>query len=243
VGYYSPRLRVTQRCANDDLHLDPARLPLDCRQRVTEHEVLRTFVDKRSTAPDEGEAIVSLGRNRAIKSLHVGRGRGASIFDHENDACWLLAYSPTHATGERRDAYDYFQSLAKREVLFPTVEDYLTLRAATTSEQLAELATLCAEAMNEADRNPGVEARLTLSFGGTLAVLIDLIVVETDGDLRQGWVAVAFLDDVTLHARQVLDVVEASLPERADPATLTLTDRFGTRPLTRRELCWTWDSL
>jgi len=117
VGYYSPRLRITGRCASQDLLFDVSQAMLDCRRLVTQHEAVRAFVDKRSVAPDDGEAIVSLSRKRAIKSLHVGRARGATIYDRYNDVCWLLAFSPTHASGERRDAYAYFESLSRRDVL------------------------------------------------------------------------------------------------------------------------------
>jgi hypothetical protein len=157
--------------------------------------------------------------------------------------CWLLAFSATHASGERRDVYSFFEALLRRDELFPTIEDYLILDEATTAEQLAELADLCRQAIADANRTPGVEAQLRLMFGGALAALVDFIVIDADTELRQGWVTVRLLEDAPLDVDQVLDIVARSLPADADRSSLRFTDRFGNRTLHWQELCWTWDSI
>lgn len=235
---HSPHLRVTRRCLEDDLGLPTDRLQRDARHYCAEHEALRTFVVKRETAPGTGEPIVDVGKTGSVLSLHVGQGRAATIWDPEADVCWLLAWSATHATGERRDAYQHFMRLDRRGELMPTAEDYEAIDADAVAYIVDGLLDACSDLYKEARANPGIEMSETFENRGAL-ILVDLIVVEQD-EMEEGWLAVTYPRDTPLTPEVALDLCARILPARIPVAEINLASHFGRRPIQPGELIFTW---
>lgn len=235
----SPHLRVTRRCLEDDLKLDSALVERDARHYCNEHDALRTFVIKREGAPGVGEPIVDVGKTGSVLSLHVGQGRAATIFDEENDVCWLLAWSPTHATHEKRDAYQYFMRLDGRGELMPTADDYEVIDTEAISYFADGLAAACAGLYEEARQNAGIEMSETFENRGAL-ILVDVIVVEED-EMEEGWIAITYPRDTPITPEVALDLCARILPTHIPASQLDFAAHFGNRPMAPGELIFTWN--
>lgn len=234
----SPRLRATRRCLRDDLALGEETGARDARSYVVEHDALKTFVTKRSGAPDEGDLVKDVNPRGRVKSLHVGRGRGVTLWDPDNDVCWLLAYSPTHATHERRDVYQYVLWLDSRGELLPTADDYESLDELPDVDFLEQVSDASRGLYEEARTHPGKEASRPFSDGGVLMV-IDLV-VDTEGEYEQGWYSVTFPATTPLAAPDVLDILSRLLPTSVDLDTLELSPDFNGEALTPFQVVWSW---
>lgn len=234
----SPHLRTTRRCAVEDLGLDYVRAARDARYYCADHEVLRTFVVRREGAPGIGEPISGIEPRGSVTSLHIRRGRGATRWDAAEDVCWLLAYSPTHASGEMRDAYEYFLHLYGRRDLLPTADDYESLWEISSEALLDELAELGNALLGDARAAPHTEINGTCDTG-SMMVLIDLMVID-DQECEEGWVAFAFSEDTSLTRSQVFDLLEAMLPENVDLETVQASALFGRREVQWNEIAYTW---
>jgi len=233
-------LRVTRRCVADDLGLPIEHASRDAQHYMREHVAVRTFVELREHAPDVGERVKGVNPYGGIVSLHVGSGRGATYYDAEEDVVWLLAYSATHATHERRDVYQKFMALGERDELLPTQEDYETLETISSVAILDAFEEQCLRAVNEARADPGhTSSSVVLLRNGQrsgIVALVDIHVIE-DGSAEQGWVAFTFSPDTRLGPSQVLDLLDAVLPEGAEPEHAA--DLHG-RPLHHNEVAFTW---
>lgn len=234
----SPHLRVTRRCLEDDLGLDGGYVERDARHYCAQHEALRTFVVKREGGPGVGEPIKDVGKTGSVLSLHVGQGRAATIWDPEADVCWLLAWSPTHATHELRDAYQHFMRLDRRGELMPTVADYEAIDLDAISYIQDGLAAACEGLYDDARSSPGTELSETFENRGAL-ILVDLIVVEED-EMEEGWIAITFPRDTPLTPEVAIDLVARILPRHIPTSELDYADRFGKRPMEQGELIFTW---
>lgn len=236
---HSPHLRVTRRCLVDDLGLNPELLARDARHYCAEHEALKTFVVKREGAPGTGEPIKDVGRTGSVLSLHVGQGRAATIWDEEADVCWLLAWSPTHAIHERRDAYQLFMKLHGRGELMPTADDYEAIDLEAITYIADGLSAACDGMYEEARANPGSEMTQTFENRGAL-ILVDVIVIEED-EMEEGWIAITYPRDTPITAEVALDLCARILPAHIPAHLLTIVDHFGKRPMQPGELIFSWD--
>jgi hypothetical protein len=234
----SPHLRVTQRCLREDLGLDPAFVQRDARHFCSEHEVLRVFVVKREAAPGTGEPVKDAGPRGSCISLHVGRGRGITIWDEAGDVCWLLAYSGTHATHERRDAYQYFMRLDERDELLPTAEDYEALDESAEAFLIDGLVAASQGLYDDARANPGYEFNET--FGSRSSMVVIDLVVEDNEEIEEGWISIGFSRDVPLTPTAALDVISRILPRHIAVESLDFASSFRGRPLRDDELVFTW---
>lgn len=176
-----------------------------------------------------------LGR---VKSLHVGRGRAVTLWDEVNDVCWLMAFSATHATHERRDVYQYVQRLDDRDELLPTADDYEMLSELPDVDFLAEIAAASEGLYEEARTHPGKE--VTRPFGdGDVLMVIDLM-VETEGDYEQGWYSVTFPATTPLEVEDVHDILAQLLPSNVDLTTLEVSADFNGEALMPFQVVWSW---
>lgn len=234
----SPHLRATRRCLEEDLGLEGDLVKRDARHYCAQHGALRAFVVKREGAPGEGEPISDVGKTGSVLSLHVGQGRAATIWDAENDVCWLLAWSPTHATHELRDAYKLFMRLDGREELMPTADDYEAIDLEAISYIQDGLAAACEGIYADARSSPGTEISETFQNRGAL-ILVDVVVVEED-EMEEGWLAITFPRDTPLTPEVALDLVARILPPHIPSSELSFADHFGKRPMVHGELIFTW---
>jgi len=233
-------LRVTRRCLADDLGLPIEEAARDAGKLAREHLAIRTFVTRRSGAPEVGEVIKEVHPYGGVLSLHVGRGRAATLYDTEQDVVWLLAYSATHATHEGRDAYRHFMSLDARGELLPTEEDYETLDGISTVAILDAFEDQCHDLIAQARDQPGREAfgGVTLGDGKASSMVASIEVFLLDkADAEQGWVSFVFHPDTRLSPSQVLDMLAAILPVDVIPEQAA---DFNGRTLRYDELAWTW---
>lgn len=76
------QLRITARC-----EIDLADLGIEAAAAIIEK-----FYEMRAAAPAAGEHIVGL-QQRPCTSLHAGRYRAVTWYDHARDTVWLLATS------------------------------------------------------------------------------------------------------------------------------------------------------
>ena len=201
--------------------------------------MIRAFVNKREGAPGEGEPIHGLEPHGAYLSLHHNRWRSVTRWDASHDVCWLLAFSETHASGERRDAYKYFEFLYGRDELLPTADDYERLEEITSANFIDGIAVLGADLYRSARDHPGTPFAETYG-GGSADVLIDLMVLG-DGTLEEGWIAIGFPFDTSLNEHTALDVIARILPPDIMVAGLERATSFGRRALRHDELVFKWD--
>lgn len=233
-----PHLRVTQRCLEEDLELDPGLAERDARDYCAQHDALRAFVLKREGAPGVGEPTRGIKPFGAWLNLHHGRTRAVTYWDEEEDVCWLVAYSRTHASGEDRDCYNYFVDLGSKGRLGPTTEDYEKLNDRSVLQILDDLAAFGADLFTEARANPGVELNETVSGAG-VSLVIDLVVIEED-NMEEGWISLQFPPDTNMDENDALSLFSRLLP----PEVFKIIDwasSFHDRPLRPDELVFTWD--
>lgn len=171
-------------------------------------------------------------------SLHVGQGRAATIYDPEADVCWLLAWSPTHATHEKRDAYQYFMRLDGRGELMPTADDYEAIDEEAISYIADGLAAVCSGLYEEARANSGEEFSETFENRGAL-VLVDVVIIDDD-EIEQGWVAITYPRDTPITSEVALDLCARILPSHIPTSSIEFADHFGKRPMEPGELIFTW---
>ncbi|QUW18041.1 hypothetical protein [Agrococcus sp. Marseille-Q4369] len=178
-----------------------------------------------------------------IKTLHVGTGRGVTIYDPDEDVCWLLAFDETHAVGERRDGYARFERLSQRDELLPSDADQELLEEITELAVLDELRAAGQQLYDEARAQPGQEVsntfRSTRHKQGSVEIVVDLVIDGAE-EAEQGWLCIAVPPETTLSMDQLLDVLAALLPEDVDADSLEQAYDFHGRTIAYNELAWTW---
>lgn len=205
--------------------------------------MLRAFLSKRQHDPDEGENVLRVEPRGRIKSLHVGSGRGATIYDRQNDTCWLLAFDETHAVGERRDAYVKFERLSARGELLPTKEDVMALSTVTTADVIDALRAHSAGLYDKAAASSGEEiyTSLTLDDGQSASITISIeLLIEQDDRAEQGWIAFVLPHDPQVPEAQILDLIADMLPGHVDVDTLDHAADVNGRAVRFNELAFTW---
>lgn len=193
---------------------------------------------KRESAPDVGEQVKGISPYGSYLSLHVGRGRGVTLWDSNEDVCWLLAYSGTHASGEGRDCYRYFMSLGERNELLPTPDDYELLWDVSAETVLEALTFIGRDLYAEARQNPGVEANRSYQDADAL-MLLDLLVIEQD-ECEQGWVCISLPADITVGSDVIADYLARLIPSHVDPSMIEPSSHVGNRLCRYDEIAWTW---
>jgi hypothetical protein len=239
-------LRVTLRCLEEDLRLSADLFAQrDAREYSSRHPVVGKFVDLRADAPDVGETIKSLVPFGAYRSLHTGRGRGATYWDAEYETCWLVAYNDYHASGDRKDVYNYFQRLDENDRLAPTVEDFENLLTETPAALVDALREVGPQLLGEARAFPGEEIRKDFVASvqpgsvGTAIMTVD-IVCEVDGKLEEGWIGILIPAGLTWPADGALALAAALAPAEVPSADLHWSETVGSRARLPNELAFTW---
>lgn len=174
----------------------------------------------------------------AYRSLHSGRTRGLTTWDDENDVCWLVAFSETHASGEDRDCYKYFESLSGRRLLAPTADDYEALWEVSVEAVLDGLVGLSGQLYAEARARPGFEASRSFSDGRAL-MMVDVVVIDSDQG-EEGWVAVTIPQTIPHAEDVVIDYLARLVPPHVDIGTVQRSHMFGQRHCEYYELALTW---
>lgn len=237
------RYRATQRCVRDDLSLDPSHASRNVEHFCAEHEALRVFLGKRRIDPGKGENVLGVTPYGHVKSLHVGTARAATIYDPELDVCWLLAYSETHAVGEKRDAYKHFERLSGRGELLPSTDDVAALSTLTSASVIDTLRVHGRQAYADALSSPGDEvcSSLTLDDGQDASIVVSIeIVVEVNERAEQGWAAFVVPHDAPVTPELLLDLVADLLPPHIDLDTLEHAGDVNGRTVRYNEVAFTW---
>jgi len=137
------QLRISARCETDlaDLGIEAAAA------------IIEKFYEMRIAAPAAGERTVGL-QQRPCTSLHAGRYRAVTWYDHARDTVWLLA-TGIHRADSREDAYTQAIALEHAGNLYPTDADHALLAAAEWEARLTQearaLATLRDQALAAVD--------------------------------------------------------------------------------------------
>lgn len=114
-------LWVTARCARRDLGIEewPGE---DGVFEATAYRAINKFRQQRLEQPEGAERIRSLHEEVCFE-LHVDRDRGATWYDRENDAVFLLAVG-WHEQGSCDDFYEWVARLERSGELYPDEQDY-----------------------------------------------------------------------------------------------------------------------
>lgn len=240
------RFRVTSRCAKDDLNLsDQDAASREARFLAADHEAIRCFIGKRADQPGSGEKVSDVEPNGAVKSLHVGQGRAATIYDEAEDVCWLLAYSATHAIGERRDVYKHFMRLSDRGELLPTEADYKSLMTVTDAALMDALKEPAESLYQRARAAQDGEAGLAFTLGDgrdvEMHIAVELIIDGTQ-EAEQGWLSITFPPDAPIEAAVILDLIADLLPASVNLDTVSIAADMRGRAIAYNELAVTWEA-
>jgi hypothetical protein len=125
-------LRITERCASQDLRLPVESLGQPVRDFPAGSgpvaELIDAFIEKRSQSPAGESTMERLATGRIpISILRRGnRLRALTWHDREHRVVWLVAAHLLHRSGEKADSYSYFRSLGIEDLL-PSETDYQRL--------------------------------------------------------------------------------------------------------------------
>lgn len=237
------RYRATQRCVRDDLGLTESNAARDVEGYCAQHEALRVFLGKRRHDPSEGENVLDVEPYGHIKSLHIGKARAATIYDANLDVCWLLAFNETHATGERRDAYNHFVRLSGRGELLPSKDDIGALSTVTPANVIDTLRAHGEHLYEAAIAALGDEVceSLVLDDGQDASIVVSIeVVVEQQESAEQGWIAFVLPYDAPVTPDLMLDLIADLIPDHVDPDSVDFATSVNSRPVRHNELAFTW---
>jgi hypothetical protein len=177
-------LRLTRQ-ALADLDLDPALRGRSAWELIDHHQVIRAFVERRSQQP-EGQQTTQLpaSRRAVVFNLHVGRWRGLTWHDQDEDVVWLLGVGE-HRSGDHNDAYAVLKRRDLADNLLPDEDDYADLdpEPRTFVQALADVATALVE---QALATPGQPVSNDLS--GILQVRILAQPIKGTNDGVEVWI-------------------------------------------------------
>lgn len=237
---------MTSRCAVDDLNLaDPTDASREARFIAVQHEAIRCFIGKRAQQPGSGENVLNVTPYGYVKSLHVGQARAATLYDDEEDVCWLLAYNGTHAIGERRDAYKHFEWLSGRDELLPTTADYVALSIMTDAALMDALREPASALYKRARSSDDGEAGMAFTLDDSRDVKMDVaveLIIEGGEEAEQGWMSVTFPPESPIPAAFILDLIADLLPADVDLDTVSIAGDMRGRAVAYNEIAVTWEA-
>lgn len=144
--------------------------------------IIEKFTELRAEAPASGEVIAGL-QQRVCASLHAGRYRAITWYNHEREIVWLLA-AGIHRADSREDAYNQAIALEQAERLYPTDEDYAELAADDQRTRLQreadDLTRLREEALAAAD---GLLRRYTSADGLYAEIWAEVVAGIDEGEV------------------------------------------------------------
>lgn len=226
-----PTLRVTLRCLVDDLGIDGANARRDVRE--LDHVICRAFEAKRSQSPIGVEKLQPIATDAEVYTLHAGRWRGATWYDEENNAVWLLGCG-YHRSGEKDDVYPYLKELDSKGDLFPASKDYELL---FEFQDISFAQVLIADVpvlMDKARAHPGTEVT------GLIAHRIRVsVVVEMADELEAWWAAVSMQllpGESETPAEWLSLLLAAFFPDVSNPLELQSAGKLPTRMARSDEL-------
>jgi hypothetical protein len=219
-------LRVTARCAEDDLAAT-ADTPFEC---LLQHVIVRAFRNERASAVHGTSTVGPAAGASSVYVLRRGNDhRGATWFDAFENVVWLCAYG-LHRSGHPDDAFQYFDALRLAGTMLPTVGDLEALAEDRAERFAAAVETEAQELLAAARSQPGIEQRRVIGTTHPLGLLVHI--VET---LEETYVAVC--GDRTDPAH--LQVLLVALYPDHEFDEWRWEARLPTRPLdqTRAEFC------
>jgi hypothetical protein len=195
-------LRVTERCAVDDLNFgrntDFATL--------LRHEIVQALCNQRHTVVHGTNTVgPAAGENTLWVLRHRDDHRGATWFDSEEKVVWLCAYA-RHRSGESGDAFPHFEELRRALLIRPSAGDYEALFNDQNDQFAAVVHVEAQELLVAARAHPGVEERRVIGKRQPVGLVVH--VVET---LEETYIAV-FGDTTQLAQLQLL--LAALYPKR-----------------------------
>lgn len=221
-------LRITRRCIKHDLSRDPESSFAD----LSNLEIVKALVTKRSDGPTDTRQVAPLTSGRTVYRLAVGhRHRGATWHDETHDVVWLLAYHP-HEFEDQGDAFPYFKGLDAKGELLPTESDYTQLfverakRFALTVPQQAQ------DLLGRARLDHGREHRAVLGGEVGAGVEVTLEVIE-GGAFEDVYVAMKPPPN-----REAVPIVTAAFFPNATADQIEWSDQFPSRHLEADEICF-----
>lgn len=223
--------------------MDPDDASRHVRHYCSQHDALRVFLSKREPGPGLGENLLNVVPYGHVKTLHVGQGRAATIYDEVADVCWLLAYGDTHATGEKRDVYRHFEKLSERGELLPTTKDYEALKAVTPAGVIDALRELASDVYTRAQGDLGHEVlqSITLDDERDASITISIeILVMGDDRMEQGWVSFVIPHEDPVDEDMLLGLIADLIPAHVDVDTIDYAGDVNGRPVRYDELAFTW---
>lgn len=128
-------LRVTERCWQEDLGLADRPPP---RLEELRNRAISTFLDRRRVDPSPAGYEIGETRGELFKIRIGERERGATWFDQERNAVFLVAVD-AHESRSEGDFYKSVPEQWRRGVLKPTVRDYWALQVAREQRWIDEL--------------------------------------------------------------------------------------------------------
>lgn len=235
-----PHLRVAERCLKDDLEFDDEQVnelvKKDARDFKDAHKAIKKFVDMRGADPGGAEPMYGPFPRGLIGSLHVGSARGATLWDEDQNVCWLLAYEAYHRNGDPNDAFEIFISLYNQDKLLPTEKDYERLFTDDEDDFYDRLLAASEQLLERARANPGREEMSTWHRGRQV-MCVDVL-VEASGRAEEGWMGLTLDADEMLSDNEVFDLVQALIPPDVMPVP---SMKFKDRDRRPGEIVYHWD--
>jgi len=184
------------------------------------------LAEARRVAPESptGQKRILAIRSPLVYRLRHGDRRGATWVD-PHEVLWLLAVEQRKEDSED-DAYDHFAALHRKELLLPTRDDDLRLRAESVAQILfdirADAIALCTEAIFN------LEQGLPFEQVRSLAGLIPGRVRALPGDVREIWLAISVRDvNGDYYPPPWRDLVFATVEDELKPDDWEWVTAFG----------------
>lgn len=220
-------LRVTRRCALEDLGCAEEDLGKSVEELAESNSVLASFVAKRSQNPEGQETVQDLTSRIVAYSLHSGVNRGITWHDRNRDVVWLLA-ARLHRSGKSDDAYPYFVALDRAGTLMPAREDLVDLVA---SQRVSFAKALMENVPPLRDR--ALEERGSIQ-DAVIAGRAPVRFAVEEGDPPVATVAISLFllpGPVQMPPGWQLVIAAAFLPANTAPEDLSFTSEIAGEPL------------
>jgi hypothetical protein len=226
-------LRVTRRCLLEDLEVDEGDLEAPLHELAQRSQIIRAFIQQRSQLPTGQETIQGLTSRIIAYSLHAGQFRGITWHQEAAGVVWLLA-ARFHRSGQRDDAYPYFQELDANGQLLPTRDDFTALGRKQANTLARSLLTDIPPLRRQVESQPGTVVQGVV--GGRIRVRL----LKEAGDRPMLTVAISqrlLPGEMLLPSDWLITLAAAFFPELAADQLAVAFD-LGGRPLTFDEVAF-----